>query len=260
MRFSLFAREKEKEMVRCVVAGFLGEVGSAIYSILKDAGYEVYGVDLKKKESFRGKKINFLHICIPFENSQKFINEVKKLVREVDPERIIIHSSVLPGTSKKIHSITNLPVCYSPIRGQHDSLKQDILRYAKYISPLPKTDCDVFMDHLRNAKLKVIAYNRSPNELELVKILDTCQYLSLIAWAQEAERILRRFGFNYNLLRDFGEEHVKFYPEKRANIFPGVAGGHCLVPNAKLILKIYNSPFLKLFLKSNEQKMKEEIK
>jgi hypothetical protein len=42
-------------------------------------------------------------------------------------------------------------------------------------------------------------------------------------------------------------------------MFPGVIGGHCLIPNTELLLKAYDSEFLRLILESNE-KRKEEIK
>jgi hypothetical protein len=42
-------------------------------------------------------------------------------------------------------------------------------------------------------------------------------------------------------------------------MFPGVIGGHCLIPNTELLLKSYDSDFLRLILKSNERR-KEEIK
>ena len=45
----------------------------------------------------------------------------------------------------------------------------------------------------------------------------------------------------------------------RPVMFPGVIGGHCLIPNVELLLESYDSEFLKLILKSNE-KRKEEIK
>jgi len=41
--------------------------------------------------------------------------------------------------------------------------------------------------------------------------------------------------------------------------FPGVMGGHCLIPNAELLLESYDSEFIRLILRSNE-KRKEEIK
>ena len=45
----------------------------------------------------------------------------------------------------------------------------------------------------------------------------------------------------------------------RPLMFPGVIGGHCLIPNAELLLDAYDSEFLRLILKSN-QKRKEEVK
>jgi hypothetical protein len=42
-------------------------------------------------------------------------------------------------------------------------------------------------------------------------------------------------------------------------MFPGVIGGHCLIPNTELLLKAYDSEFLRLILASNE-KRKEEVK
>jgi hypothetical protein len=42
-------------------------------------------------------------------------------------------------------------------------------------------------------------------------------------------------------------------------MFPGVIGGHCILPNIELLLKSYDSMFLRLVLKSNE-KRKEEVK
>ena len=57
---------------------------------------------------------------------------------------------------------------------------------------------------------------------------------------------------------DFSEDthRVKF---DRPVMFPDVIGGHCLIPNTELLLKNYDSKFLRLILESNE-KRKEEIK
>lgn len=42
-------------------------------------------------------------------------------------------------------------------------------------------------------------------------------------------------------------------------MFLGVIGGHCLIPNVELLLKSYDSEFLRLILKSNER-CKERVK
>jgi len=43
----------------------------------------------------------------------------------------------------------------------------------------------------------------------------------------------------------------------RPVMFPDVIGGHCLIPNTELLLKSYDSEFLRLILKSNEKRKKE---
>jgi len=71
-------------------------------------------------------------------------------------------------------------------------------------------------------------------------------------------RISRRFGADFDQVTDFLEDdhRVRF---DRPIHFPGVMGGHCLIPNAELLLESYDSEFIRLILRSNE-KRKEEIK
>jgi hypothetical protein len=80
----------------------------------------------------------------------------------------------------------------------------------------------------------------------------------MIACFQEMHRISRAFDADFNETVDFLEDthRVRF---DRPVMFPGVIGGHCLIPNTELLLKSYDSEFLWLILKSNEQR-KEEIK
>lgn len=40
----------------------------------------------------------------------------------------------------------------------------------------------------------------------------------------------------------------------RPVMFPGVIGVHCLIPNTELLLKAYDSEFLRLILKSNSKR------
>lgn len=80
----------------------------------------------------------------------------------------------------------------------------------------------------------------------------------MVACFQEMQRISRHFGAEFDDVVDFIEDthRVRF---DRPVMFPGVIGGHCLIPNVELLLESYDSEFLKLILKSNE-KRKEEIK
>lgn len=80
----------------------------------------------------------------------------------------------------------------------------------------------------------------------------------MIACFQEMHRISRAFDADFNETVDFLEDthRVRF---DRPVMYPGVIGGHCLIPNTELLLDSYDSEFLRLILKSNE-KRKEEIK
>jgi hypothetical protein len=71
-------------------------------------------------------------------------------------------------------------------------------------------------------------------------------------------RISRHFKANFDDVVDFLEDTHRVKLDKLV-MFPGVIGGHCLIPNAELLLKSYDSEFLRLILKSSE-KRKEEIK
>ena len=104
-------------------------------------------------------------------------------------------------------------------------------------------------------KVKVL---KSCRETELAKLFETTYRAWMIACFQEMHRISRAFDAEFDEAVDFLEDtHNNGFD--RPVMFPGVIGGHCLIPNTELLLKSYDSKFLRLILKSNE-KRKEEIK
>ena len=255
--FKKKGKEKQYKGV-CVVAGNLGEVGAAIQTLLIRGRFQTFGIDKREKKKVKlPKECDFLHITIPFVETKQFVGDVLKLIKKAKPKHIIIHSSVLPGTSLEIFEKANVPVCYSPVRGQHDNLFNDLKRYEKYFSPLPRESADTFQEHFVAMGLKPSGYIKSPEELELVKLLDVCQYGILIGWAQECQRALKNISADYSLLQMFQAEHINFYPSKRADITPGFAGGHCVEQDAILVDKIFKSDMLKAFLESNKRKRDE---
>jgi len=92
----------------------------------------------------------------------------------------------------------------------------------------------------------------------LAKLFETTYRAWMIACFQEMHRISKRFEADFNDAVDFLEDthRVRF---DRPVMFPGVIGGHCLIPNIELLLKSYDSRFLRLILESNEER-KEEIR
>ena len=81
-----------------------GEVGKAIAKFYQNSyarkrfGRQIKIKELKKDDGLKGVEI--LHICIPWNNN--FIKTVKKEIKEIKPKLTIIHSTVAPGTVKKL--------------------------------------------------------------------------------------------------------------------------------------------------------------
>lgn len=237
-----------------VVVG-MGQVGKAISKLCKEK-YNVVEVDKETKVD-KIDNLRFMHICIPFKEQKEFVKVVSNYIRKFRPELTIINSTVSPGTTRLIASETNSKVVHSPIRGQHDNLYNDIKRYTKYIGYEDLLFSQIASQHFENLGIKTRLVHGFENT-ELAKLLDTTQYAMLIATAQESERICKKYGVNYDFVREFGHETQRFYG-LRPDIFPGVAGGHCLEPNVRILLSIFKSGLLKEFIKSNKKKKREQL-
>jgi hypothetical protein len=70
--------------------------------------------------------------------------------------------------------------------------------------------------------------------------------------------ISRHYGADFDQIVDMLEDIHRLRLNKPLH-YPGVIGGHCLIPNTELLMSVYDSEFLRLILKSNE-KRKTEIK
>jgi len=92
---------------RDVIIG-MGEVGHALYKLLLRESEPLEGYDIDPKKCFQnscntGDQIYFLHICIPFKKFPEFLTSVLKYIREFKPNALVIHSTVAPQTTQKIH-------------------------------------------------------------------------------------------------------------------------------------------------------------
>ena len=75
----------------------------------------------------------------------------------------------------------------------------------------------------------------STKTLETAKILtDTTYYGWLINYAQITAMICQREGIDYDEMWTFADE-IQQYLGNRPKMFPGIIGGHCVIPNLSLI-------------------------
>ena len=224
-----------------VVAG-LGEIGGPIFQLLSKAtttiGYDT-NPKLNKKSSKKHSLLqtNFLHICIPF--TGKFTSNVVALYRKYQPKGIIIHSTISPGTTKKLQEKLSIPIIYSAIRGVHKRMLYDLKRYTKFFAiesdaPKAKWATKTFSNLMKKCKVKTKKMS-NPKTLELAKIIvDTSYYGWLINYAQISNMIAKKHGVDYDEMWLFADEIHK-YLGNRPKMYPGFIGGYCVVENLDLI-------------------------
>ena len=128
-------------MKKDVVAG-IGEIGKPILKLLSKQNITV-GFDLKPDlmnqrifEKYKNLKTSFLHIAIPA--TSRFSKNVLKLSKKFQPECIVIHSTIKPGTTAELQAKLSIPVIYSATRGVHKRMIYDLKRYTKFFCNFKK--------------------------------------------------------------------------------------------------------------------------
>ena len=245
----------------------LGEIGGSLFELLKESRkFEVYGWDVDKEkmqdiqQGDLPKEVDVLHICYRCSDQKEFVNTTVDYVMRFRPELTIINSTVPPGTTEKVYTLSRGRVVHSPARGMHKSredMKRYLLSLTKYMGGVDGKSTELARRHFEKMGLKTKIL-KGPAETELAKLFETTYRAWMIACFQEMHRISRRFGADFDQVTDFLEDDHRMRFDRPIH-FPGVIGGHCLIPNAELLLESYNSEFIRLILKSNE-KRKEEIK
>jgi len=246
----------------------LGEVGRPLFELLKECRkFDVYGYDLNEdKMRDVGMSValsdNFdvMHICIPCHGKGEFVEIVAGYVERFKPKLVIINSTVAPGTTLDVYRRINgaCLLAHSPVRGVHKSLehmKWELKRWTKYIGGVNERSAEETKKHFEKAGLKTKVL-KSCLETELAKLFETTYRAWMIACFQEMHRISKHLGADFDEVVDFIEDTHRVRLD-RPIMFPDVIGGHCLIPNTELLLKAYDSEFLRLILKSNEKRMEE---
>lgn len=227
-----------------------GEVGQAIAKFYKNPKIK----DLVRDDGLEG--IDVLHVCLP--GNKDFIKIVKGEIKAIGPKLTIIHSTVEPGTTKKIGGI----VVHSPIRGIHPHLFEGIKTFVKYIGADGKEAGELARKHLEGLGIKTKVFYPSATT-EIGKLLDTTYYGLVIAWHGEMKKICDKFGINFDeAITDFNTTYNEGYTKLgksnviRPVLYPPKEGikGHCVIPNAGILKKYFKSKALDLLLEYKPKK------
>jgi UDP-N-acetyl-D-mannosaminuronate dehydrogenase len=242
-------KENEPSKARTLVVG-IGEVGSALAAVLERKEPVLrHDLDRVKIE----EPIGTMHLCVPFQSPHQFETVALGYIDRFKPALTIINSTVLPGTTRSLARKSQNPVAFSPVRGKHVRMEQDLLRYFKYVAAPDRLWAANAEVHFRAAGMKTRRM-AEVESLELAKLAETTYFGVCIAFAQEMNRYAERVGGDYSEAVEFFDE-VDFLPRQR--YFPGFIGGHCVIPNIKLLLQIAPSPALEAIVESNELRASE---
>jgi nucleoside-diphosphate-sugar epimerase len=213
-----------------LVIGSKGQVGSALIEVLSEK-YEVSGIDINESIPHQ---FDVLHICIPY--NDRFDSATATYIEQyLAPDGlVIIHSTVPLGTSAKFNAV------HSPIRGVHPNLAGGIRTFTKFFGgPRAAEAAWIF------AQLGIEAVT-SPRaeDTEAMKLWDTTYYGWNIVFEKAVKAYCDKHGLDFRVVYTWANEG---YNEGYAKLgmsnvqrpvlkdYPGKIGGHCVIPNARLL-------------------------
>jgi len=237
---------------RVAVVG-LGEVGRPLLEVVERAGHDAVGIDVAPVELPKPGSLDVLHLCFPFEIDD-FVGEAARYVELLEPKLTVINSTVAVGTTRLVHERTDRPVVHSPVRGKHREMAAELLRYTKFVGPIDDAAGAAAAQHFESLGMSTQTLS-SPEATELAKLSETTYFAIMIAWAQELERLCDRIGVGYDEVASIYDE-IDFFPPVK--YFPGVIGGHCVLPNIEILKRVEDSPVLQAIRWSNTTKIERD--
>lgn len=234
---------------KVVVVG-MGEVGKPLFDLISKY-YNTVRVDLDPVEV--SGHVDVMHVCYPFQIND-FIGETIRYIERFKPALTVINSTVAVGTTRSVSERSSAAVVNSPVRGKHARMLDEIRSYTKFVGAIDPVAGDQAVKHFASAGLKTKLLS-SPEATELAKLTETTYFGLMIAWAQEVERYCDRSGQSYEEVATFYDE-IRFFPPVK--YFPGIIGGHCVMPNIEILRKWNCSMLLDAIQASNRMKIERE--
>lgn len=203
------------------------------------------------------KDCDYLHVCIPY--SDDFVDQICEYIEKETPKNVLIHSTVQVGTTRKIMEKSGLfNICHAPVRGVHPNLYEGLTTFPMYIGFDGKLDWQDMCPSRQNFIPKITFLLQSVGvntkvvgsfeTSELAKIASTSYYGMCIAFHAEINSLCDEMGLDFeDVMTGWNEGYNKGYKKLGMNnvVRPvlnppeGSIGGHCIIPNAKLLKDFY---------------------
>lgn len=224
-----------------------GQVGTALRYVLENY-HEVYIKDLG---DYPLKNVEVMHVCYP--DHKDFDKTTKEYIKQYKPRLTIINSSVAVGTTSKCGK----DVVYSPVRGRHPALAQEMTVFPKFSGCRNADKAIEATDYFNNSGWREAYAVESPEALEYLKLMSNVHMGLEIAWRQEVQRMMKRFDIDDEDYAQWEQTYSQGYRNlgqfhlMRSIMNPGPIGGHCIIPCTEILGSQFKSKAFDFILESN---------
>ena len=177
--------------------------------------------------------VDILNVCIPY--TKDFVSIVKDL--PTPNWYTVIHSTVPVGTTEKFgHKFL-----HSPVRGVHPNLYEGLKTFVKFIGGDEQL-AEAYSGHLKTLGIETHIC-KDAKTTELSKLADTTYYGLCIAFTSDMKKLCDEYDLDfmevmtkYNNTYNEGYKKIGKPNVVRPVLYPtDKIGGHCVIPNAKLL-------------------------
>lgn len=227
--------------MKAIIVGY-GEIGKALETVFSPF-HEISVCDIGYTSDW--KDCDILLVSIPY--SDKFVEIVEKYQDRYKPKATIIFSTVAIGTTSGIKNAV-----HSPVEGKHPELAESIKSMRRWVGG----ENEDVLAFLKIAKMDVIVV-KEPEFTEFLKLRSTSKYGINIEFARYEKSVCDSIGMDFILIKEFDCDYNHLYRKMGIRKFQryildppeGEIGGHCIVPNAKILDEQYPSELLKQIYK-----------
>lgn len=227
----------------------MGEIGTAVSEVVR-AFDIVETYDRRDSEMPSVGNLDVLHICFPY--SLDFVADVTEYIQQFAPTHVVVWSTVQIGATRAIGP----NVAHSPVEGKHPDLAFSILKGTRWVGANTQETREFFEGYFARMGMDVMAVP-STETTEFLKLRSTSKYGINIAWAEYEKQVSDQLGISYEYVKMFDMDYNRLYKTLGLEMYQryileppsGPIGGHCVVPNAKLLNEIYPSDMLEQILK-----------
>lgn len=216
--------------MKIAVIGHKGIVGNATYTLFKQLGYDVTGVE---KEDALPRRNHIAFICVPEFLVDEVLEEYSSL--HCLPELTVIRSTVIPGTCDRLNKkYSGTHVCHLPEFVREATAVLDEFNMHRFILG---ACCEYHSKIIKQllVPLRIPVHITKPTISELVKLSVNSYLTTLISYWNEIEEIAQGLGISGHQVGMLAstDPRVADYGSRYHNKF----GGKCLPKDLEQLIE-----------------------